>query len=105
MKESTVRLSRQDFKKLGSTKRAQSSFFFMAYTQPIPGFLGKVAVVVSKKVAPKSVDRHLFKRRVMHALRVLPKRNYSVVVTAKNGSAHLQYSDILKELTALLSRV
>jgi ribonuclease P protein component len=99
------RLKRKDFKELKNTKRVHGTFFFGVHTPPIPGSKGLVAVIISKKVAPKAADRHLLKRRVMHALRSLTPRPYSLTITAKTGSNSLSYSAILNELKALLASI
>jgi ribonuclease P protein component len=74
---------------------------FTIYYQPASEF--KVAVIVSKKVSKKAVDRNLVKRRLLHALRhtqpSLPHTN--LVIVAKPESLHckqLQFETIFKDL-------
>jgi len=61
-----------------------------------------MAVVVSKKVAQRAVDRHLLKRRI---LSVLARHSYphtALVVFAKAGSPALPFPILKKELEELL---
>jgi ribonuclease P protein component len=105
-----LHLSRLDFNaasKDRTAKRGASLHFSIVISQAGAG----TAVVVSKKVAKSSVERHLIKRRVREAVAAIsnsvPKASVShgthaTIVYAKAGSGALPYSEITTELNALL---
>ncbi len=61
-----------------------------------------MAVVVSKKVARRAVDRHLIKRRISSILAKHPLPHLAVVVYAKAGSLSLPFPILQEELEGLL---
>ncbi len=63
---------------------------------------GGGAVVISKKVASRSVDRHLLKRRILSLIRPHCSESRFLVVYAKKGSSTLPFKEISKEITELL---
>lgn len=93
------RLTRTAFEGVGRGKRAISAHFSITLARTSEG---RAAVVVSKKVAKRSVDRHLLKRRVLEAVQdyVLPGRSF--IVYARSGSPKLSYQDLATELAGLL---
>ncbi len=93
------RLSRAGFGTVATGKRAISAHFSVTYTKSAEG---RAAAVVSKKVAKRSVDRHLLKRRILAALasRIAPGRSF--IVYARAGSPALPYRELTLELERLL---
>ncbi len=61
-----------------------------------------MAVVVSKKVAARAVDRHLLKRRIMSVLARHDYPHIALVVFAKAGSPKLPFPVLRQELEKLL---
>ena len=95
------RLSRTAFGQASTGKRAISAHFSVVVRKR-PG-QARGAAVVSKKVAKKSVDRHLLKRRVLAVLAPLLSEGFSVVVYARAGSPTLPFLVLSIELKALMS--
>ncbi|MEK7601876.1 MAG: ribonuclease P protein component [Patescibacteria group bacterium] len=96
------RLSRAAFKTLGPSKRLTSEHFSVSVHDTGSG---RASAVVSKKVAKRSVDRHLLKRRMLAVItkHLLPHHSY--VVYAKLGSERLPYNSLSKELSELLTKL
>ncbi len=94
------RLTRATFGATAAGKRAVSAHFSVTTVQSPEG---RAAAVVSKKVARRSVDRHVLKRRILAVASpfVVPGRSF--VVYTRAGSATLSYSLLKKELADLLS--
>ncbi len=69
------------------------------------GATGGAAAVVSKKVARRSVDRHLLKRRMLEVMRPFATPARYLVVYAKTGSHALPFRTLAEELQSLLSRI
>ena len=61
-------------------------------------------MVVSKKVAKRSVDRHRIKRRLLALLRPYASPSRSLVIYAKKGADTVPFKELSKELTTLLTR-
>jgi ribonuclease P protein component len=98
-----LRLSRAAFgAALGARGRAASEHFSITKG---PTLEGGAAVVISKKVAKRSVDRHLLKRRVLTILRPHISPRHSLVVYARAGAPALSFRTLKEELEILLSRV
>lgn len=101
MPKRRLHLSRPDFTAVSndkSAKRATTPHFSVTISNAGVGS----AVVVSKKVAKSSVQRHLVKRRVREAIAPWCNDSHAIIVYARAGSATLPYSDIVTELTPLL---
>ena len=101
MPKRRLHLSRPDFTSVTNdrgAKRATSAHFSVVCSQAGVGS----AVVVSKKVAKSSVERHLLKRRVREAVAPWNSDLYALIVYAKAGAAALPYSQIVSELSSLL---
>lgn len=96
------RLDRASFGSVASGKRAATRHFSISLT-PSPS--GRAAVVVSKKVAKKSVDRHLLKRRVLAVLAADLPAQYACIVYARAGSPTLSFKALAAEIQELLSSV
>ncbi len=96
------RLSRHTFPKAHEGSRLASPHFSVNWgSSPL---LGGCAVVVPKKVARRSVDRHLLKRRVLEILRPWSAHDRFIVVYARTGSASLSFTVLTKEITGLLMK-
>ena len=65
---------------------------------------GGCAVVVSKKVARRSVDRHQVKRRIMAVLAPWCAEGHFLVVHARAGALGLPYKNIHEELNSILMK-
>lgn len=62
------------------------------------------AVVIPKKVVRLSVRRHLLKRRVLEALReIRTQLPPALIVFPRHSADSVNYTDIVKELTTLIS--
>lgn len=96
-----LRLSRGTFPKHTEGTKLQGKYLTLVWGASLPG---GCAVVVSKKVAKRSVDRHLLKRRLMHVLHPWAQDGHFMVVYAKSGSASRTFSELSEELTSLLMK-
>lgn len=94
------RLTRASFAPLSAGKRAVSAHFSITW---LPSDKGRAAAVVSKKVAPKAVDRHMLKRRIIDAIAPYADQRRAFVVYARAGSPTLPYRALKGELDALFS--
>jgi ribonuclease P protein component len=94
------RLSRAGFEQIAGFRRSTSRHFAMSFAEQaaIPG----VGVVVSKKVAKHSVDRHLLKRQIREIVRPWITESRAFVLFARTGASTLTFSELEAELTALL---
>jgi ribonuclease P protein component len=104
MAKRLLRLSRQDFTNVANdraSKRSVSAHFSATCSLAAVG----CAVVVSKKVAKSSVERHLAKRRIREATRDFCNDTKAVIVYARSGAASLSYEAIVEELTPLLQKI
>jgi ribonuclease P protein component len=65
----------------------------------------RLAVIVSKKVAPLAITRHLIKRRIMAVLEkvwlTIPD-NLDIIIQIKEDVSKLDFSDLEKEVLVLL---
>lgn len=95
-----LRLGRAEFAEAATGRRAQSAHFSVTVRKNTEK--GGSAAVISKKVAKKSVDRHLLKRRILEVLRPYTNSSRSIVVFARAGSPSLPFKALKEELTALL---
>lgn len=96
-----LRLSRSTFPKHTEGTKLQGKYLTLVFGSSLSG---GCAVVVSKKVAKRSVDRHLLKRRLMHILGPWVNQEHFLVVYAKSGSAARTFSELSEELTSLLMK-
>lgn len=60
------------------------------------------AVVVSKKAAKRSVDRHLLKRRIKAVLKPWLTSGRLIIIHVRPGAMELPFAALEAELTALL---
>jgi ribonuclease P protein component len=101
MSKRRLQLSRPDFSAVSSdrtAKRITTPHFSITYSKKGAG----TAVVVSKKVAKSSVQRHLIKRRVREAIAPFCDDAHALIVYARAGAAALPYSEMVEELTKAL---
>jgi ribonuclease P protein component len=98
-----LRLPRAGFEHLAASPAARR-FGGLHFSILTAQNMGGLAVVVSKKVARKSVDRHKLKRRIREALHELgfPGLNQSAIVYARPGSSPLPYAVLRQELAGIL---
>ncbi len=96
----TKRLSRDTFSTVATGKRAISAHFSVT-VRATP--VGQAATVVSKKVAKKSVDRHLLKRRILEVATPFVRPGCSFIIYTRAGAASLSYPALKKELVELLT--
>ena len=94
------RLVRATFGTVAGGKRAISAHFSVSSLKTVDG---KAGAVVAKKVAKKSVDRHLLKRRILSVIEPLITPGRSFVVYARAGSPELSFPVLKQELTELLT--
>ena len=90
-----------------SGKRMHGKFFSLLIA-PILGGHPKCAVVVSKKVAMKAVDRNTIKRRARSALvKYLPgvKKAAALVLYAKREAKGADFKEIVRDIEVLFSKV
>ena len=94
------RLTRATFGTVSAGKRTATRHFSISITKSPEG---RASVVVSKKVAKKSTDRHLVKRRTHEIITPWVTPGHSFVVYARTGCAELTYTELKDELTELLT--
>ncbi len=67
----------------------------------------KVHIVVSKKISPTAVSRNLLKRRLKSSIGELikkPIKDKTIFIYPKKTILNKKYSDIKKDISALLKR-
>jgi len=80
--------------------RATTKHFSVVYSKNNSGY----AVVVSKKVAQKTVARHRIKRRVRSIIKSV-NLTEGCIIFARPGVHKLTYNDMDSEIKELISRV
>jgi ribonuclease P protein component len=101
MPKRRLQLSRPDFTAVSSdraAKRITTSHFSVTSSRIGVG----TAVVVSKKVAKSSVQRHLLKRRVREVVAPFCDDSRALIVYARPGAGALPYLEISDELSKAL---
>jgi ribonuclease P protein component len=104
MSKRRLQLSRSDFTSVSNDRSAKrgSTPHFSVICSPLG--TGS-AVVVSKKVAKRSVQRHLIKRRVREVIAPRCADSFGIIVYARAGAGALAYGEIQTELNPLLQRI
>jgi ribonuclease P protein component len=102
------RLARADFARLGLKRRREHGKYFSLVIAALPGAEApKIACVVGKKVVARAVSRNAIERRCREALRplvpTLPK-GLALVFYAKREAREASFSDIARDMRALLAR-
>lgn len=105
------RVSSADFKDLKPIRRLTGRFFTLVVskfpTRSDDAAHIKVAVVVSKKVASKAIDRNRLRRRAKAVLRealVAAEQPVAYVFQAKRGAAEVQFAELRGELLTLVAQ-
>ncbi|OGG74151.1 hypothetical protein A3A40_03245 [Candidatus Kaiserbacteria bacterium RIFCSPLOWO2_01_FULL_54_20] len=106
-----ARVSRVDFAaESGTGKRCHGRLFSLSAAPLSRGRRLSLACVVSKKVAPKAVERNLIKRRCREAVRAHMRTRASappllLVFRAKKEAAGATFADILRDIGGLVDKV
>lgn len=96
------RLPRAGFEQMTGLRRSASRHFSISYMESSP--ISGLAVVVPKKVAKKSVDRHFLKRRIRAIIAPWAIKGRALIVFARPEATSLPFSEIQAELTPLLQQ-
>jgi ribonuclease P protein component len=96
------RLPRAGFEQMTGLRRSASRHFSISYANS--SLISGGAVIVSKKIAKKSVDRHLLKRRVREIMRPWVIKGRVLVIHARTGADQLPFAEMQTELTTLLQQ-
>jgi ribonuclease P protein component len=96
------RLTRATFPDTRTAYRAVSPHFSLSWG---PAKAGGAAAIVSKKVAKRSVDRHLLKRRMLAVVASYASPSRFLIAYARAGSPALSFTLVKQELTSLLARI
>jgi ribonuclease P protein component len=94
------RLPRAGFEQISGLRRAASRHFSIAYADSV--LISGGAVVVSKKAAKRSVDRHLLKRRIKAVMKPWCTAGRVLIIHARSGAVSLPFRELESELTELL---
>ena len=101
-------LARSDFARIAAARfrREHGALFSLSYGT-FPDLYGgpKIACVVSKKVAPRAVDRNLIKRRCRAAGREHLKKiptSAAFVFYAKKGAGEASFTELKREIATLV---
>lgn len=65
----------------------------------------KLTIVVTKKIAPRAVDRNRIKRLLKEAFRKSAQLEGEVKLIVKSNISELKLDDILKKLEPLLAKI
>ena len=84
-------------------QRVYSDDFVLVYQNNEQIF--KATCVITKKIAPKAVDRNRIKRLVRQALASQRKRNVKAVVVVKKNIAPLKAAVVEKEIEELFKKI
>ena len=98
------RLLRADFSGVERGARLSSPHLSLTYRRT-DALEGRFAVVVSKKVAKRSVDRHLLKRRALEVIKLFGGQGLACVIYARQGASALSFQALKTELLELLKRI
>lgn len=82
-----------------------SGVFFSVQRLPSSGQKGQFSCTISKKVAPKAVDRNKARRRARAALRSMGDLRGLYVIHIKKPALTASYARIVEELRAQLARL
>ena len=106
-----VRLTRADFTaERGASKRFHGKFFSLS-ASPLPDERKmSFTCVVSKKVAQKSVQRNLIKRRCREAVRVCVRKSahafpLALMFRAKKDAKGAVFADVLRDISSLIDKI
>lgn len=99
-------LTNREIRTVRPTRRIHGALFSVAVL-PLPSSAAKVAVVVSKKISAKAVERNKIQRRARAALRSvlpqLPPAGY--LFTAKREARTAEYEDVARDIAQLAHKL
>ena len=98
-----LNLSHEFKNRFSGAKRASSEEFLLIANRKQAGF--KLAVVISKKVAPKAVDRNRAKRIVSEALKGQAVFFGELLVIVNKNIARLKTEEVYKKLSSLILKL
>lgn len=101
--QNRLKISHEFKNRFSGTKRASSEEFLLIAKRKQAGF--KLAVIISKKVAPKAVDRNRAKRIVSEALRGQSVFFGELLVIVNKNIAGLKTEEVYKKLSPLLAKL
>jgi len=101
-----TRLRRREFPKRHQ-RRVNGELFSLALSPVSGSSPAKFSCVVSKKIAPRAVDRNTLKRRCREVFRPLlaDKKAMLVVVYPKKSALLVSYAHFSREAKALLGKM
>lgn len=88
--------------------RHLSGVYYALAVQALPDSGPKFTCVVSKKTAPRAVDRNLVKRKCLSILRAAIRgetRPLAFIVRAKPSALHARHTELKDDLHSLLARL
>lgn len=91
----------------GGARVSSSPHFVIRITRSARPAAGKVAAVVSVKVAKTAVKRNLLRRRIYETVRshLSFLRGAQIVIQAKQGAPALSFKELQGELSSLVQRI
>ena len=84
-------------------QRVSGDDFVLVYQKNEPVF--KATCVITKKIAPKAVDRNRIKRLIWQALASQTERNLKAVVIVKKNIASLKAEVVGREIEKLFKKI
>lgn len=89
--------------KILKNRTTNNGEFFKFITLPFPTF--RCAVVISKKVMKRRVDRNRQKRRILHAIKTFVPQDKSIalVVWVKKDTSSLSSFELQEQLSQILN--
>ena len=84
-------------------QRVSGDDFVLVYQKNEPVF--KATCVITKKIAPKAVDRNRIKRLILRALVSQTGRNVKAVVIVKKNIASLKAGVVEREIEELFKKI
>src|SRR3989344_4756478 len=98
-----LKLSHEFKNRFSGAKRASSDEFLLIARRKQAGF--KLAVIISKKVAPKAVDRNRSRRIVSEALRGQSVFFGELLVIVNKNIARFKTEEVYKKLSSLILKL
>lgn len=98
-----LKLSHNEKNRFSGAERVSSTQFRLIAKKQPDGF--RAAITVSKKVAPRAVDRNRIKRLVSEALHSQAVFGGELLVIVNKNIADLKKNEVQKRLFALLSKL
>ena len=105
------RLTRADFTSERTVpKRFHGKFFSLSASPLLSKRKVSVACVVSKKVAPKAVQRNLIKRHCREAVRAATRKSalptpFALIFRAKKDVVGATFRDVLRDVASLVDKI